>query len=863
MKLLLIDGSNLIFRAYYATEKQNIVSKDGIPLNAISTLVSMINKLISEHKPTHVFIAQDSGKSTFRHDMYSDYKGKRSETPDRLKMQFSIADELYTAMGISAHYTEKFEADDLIATYAKQAKDNGYEVVVVSGDKDLLQLVDDNVNVITPAMGFAKEVNYSPKKFVEKFSFSPDRFIEYKALVGDKSDNIIGIDGLGDKTATKMILEYSNIEEIIKVAQSGEKKTKVWKNLAENPTQIYENIDLVTLIDHVTTEKDLEDFKFEKFNSDTFLNFLHKYGLTKLYNQFSKNIEKKESNIKITEIKTLEKITDNETFILPIYGKSKNYIENPILGIGLLNDENYFIYNLENGIDFLQELLVKDCTKIVYDLKCLLVSAKSFEYKNVRSDIHLAASLVSSNNFKKDIENIGFEYQVSLEHNLTQKVSKFSEIEFDNIASLLKILKNLYIPIQNDIELLELEDVLVNMEIPLSKVIGKMEFEGVNVDLNQLNVLLKEYDKKLKKIEEKLSTAGEFNFASPKQLSNYLFEEKKLPTKGLKKNNNGYSTDVNALNKVLKQIKDIEEYEFEYTFIINLLEYRKYNKIRSTYLEGILKYVSDDKVHPITHQLFAETGRLSCTDPNIQNIPIRSDEGRVIRSLFNSGKEKYFISIDYSQVELRIIAHMANEEQMINDFNQGLDIHTETAKKIFHIDEVTSTKRSQAKAINFGIIYGMSPYGLAKQVGISNEEAVEFINRYFKTYPKIKQFMQDQIVYAKKFGQVKTHFGRVRKINDINSNSKMLMESASRMAINTPIQGTAADIIKLAMIEIDKYLEKNDDIKMSMQIHDELVFYTSNLEHIEQLKEIMENVVDFKVKLKVEATYGKNWLECK
>lgn len=862
MKLLLIDGSNLIFRAYFATEKQKIVDQNGTPVNAISTLISMINKLISEHKPTHIFMALDSGSATFRHDLYSEYKGKRSETPDNLKVQFSIARELYDSMGIIYSDDKKFEADDLIATYATNAANSGTEVLVVSGDKDLLQLVGPNIRVLTPAMGFAKEVNYNEDVFVEKFEFTPDRFIEYKALVGDSSDNIIGIAGLGDKTARKMIQEFGTLEDIFTEAIDGGSKKKVWNNLADNIEQVKTNLELVTLIRDVELEYDFSALEFVGYNYDTFLPFLQKCNFSKFYSQFTKDVEVKAKAPIINLIDENFKFDNQEIFIIPVYGKSRNYIIDSPIGFGLRqNNINYF-YPIEANCSVLIELLNSNVPKVLYDAKAIFYTLKTYNYNNIRCDLYLAAALINPDNYKKNLEVVGFERGISNNQNLSFNTEKTIYQEtLDNTSILLTIANKIFTNLSVELEGLNMSSVLFDIELPLAATLAKMEDNGVNIDVEQLNKIKIKYKLILDNLEKELKMITDFNFSSPKQLSEYLFEEKNLPTKGIKKNTNGYSTDVVALQKVIDQIGDSENED--YIFIKKILEFRKYKKILSTYVEGIEKHISNGKVHPITHQLLADTGRLSSADPNVQNIPIKSEEGKIIRSLFNSGDYKHFVSIDYSQVELRIIAHIANEQNMINDFNSGLDIHEETAKKILNKTEVSHSERNKAKAINFGIIYGMSKYGLAKQVGITVEEADIFIDRYFKTYPGILNYMEKQIMSAKNKGYVVTEYGRVRHVPGINSNAKMQFEAATRVAINTPIQGTAADIIKIAMNKIHEYINSVSEISMAIQIHDELVFYMNDLIHVEKIEQIMREVTKFEVVLDVESGIGTNWLECK
>ncbi len=865
MKLLLIDGSNLIFRAYYATENMNIINPDGIKVNAINTLISMLNKLVNEEKPTHMFIALDTGKSTFRHDMYADYKGKRSETPTDLKNQFPLAKDLYESMGIKFGYTDDFEADDLIATYATIAKKENFEVLVFSGDKDLLQLVDEKINVLTPKLGFAKAVYYDLDTFFEKYTFYPDRFIEYKALVGDTSDNIIGVPGIGDKTAKKLINEYPNFEAILDEAKNGNQTKKIWKNLANSIDQLKENLILVDLVCNVQPEFKIEDFAFNGFTLDKFLPFLQSQGFEKLYKDYSKNYTPNSTpvkeNVKYNMFYDLDFTILNplkDTYIIPIYEK-ENYISNPFTRFIIKNDNNYFIIS---NLKDIKELMLSNFCKITYNLKNILGILEIYEYNNVKSDIYLAASLIDNTNFKKNIVEILFDKQFEIDLNSINNLLLDRDVE-TNVSNILNNIENLFIILQNDIEEKELNNVLYNIELPLSPVLANMEVNGVFVNESEITRVTEIYQNQLESLQLKLENYTSINFNSTQQLSDYLFNTLELPSKGIKKNKNAFSTDVVNLEKLLHNISEIPEFDSSAQFINTLLKYRKLKKIHSTYLEGLKKHIKDGKVHPIINQLLTDTGRLSIIEPNIQNMPIRTDEGKIIRSFFDSGDFKYVVAIDYSQVELRVIAHLANESHMISDFRDNLDIHAETAKKIFNLDVVSNDERSKAKAINFGIIYGMSKYGLAQQVGISVEEADHFIEKYLETYPNIREFMRSQILKAKEFGFVDTSFGRKRYLPNINSNKYNDVENAKRIAINTPVQGTAADIMKITMVNIFDFIKDNKDIRLAMQIHDELVFYCNDLSILPKLKEIFETAVDYEVKLIADVSSGENWLECK
>lgn len=894
-KLLLIDGSNLIFRAYYATEKREVLTPDGRHANAILTLVNMINKMVEEHKPTHMFIALDTGKATFRHVQYPEYKGKRTAAPDRLKEQFPMAKELYEAMGIKHYATERFEADDLIASYAKIAKEAGFEVQVVSGDKDLLQLIDDKVKVLTPGIGFAKECNYTEDIFVEKYGFPTERFIEFKALVGDTSDNIIGVEKIGEKTAAKFINNFDSLEAMVKEAQDVmqmvENKEKVPKEkvikgknaerMAVAGPLLESNMELVTLIEDVDVHIPLEELEFKTYNYDTFIAYLKECGFKRAVDQFSakagvkaETVVHNVSNVTTINMFDVKKHTAEETFIFTD-SLGENYHDSKGLGIGLSSAKGLFYLPLSKVNDEFINFLQSDAKKITYNLKRLMILLNVSKVNGFVFDTFLASSLLKAENYKKNFEVLMQEYGVSYLEPARDIYGAKTNPKMPTPGKLAEdmghkalALNDTYIQVINDLEINELQTILHKIELPLTQMLARMEMRGIVLDHDKLNELMAEFDLKQEEINAKVAEITDINIKSPKQLSEYFFETNELPTKGIKKTKSGYSTDVENLEKLRKLLQFNGEENQKFIELIDLIfEYRIYAKLNSTYLKGLEKYIVDGRIHPIYHQLLAETGRLSVSEPNIQNIPIRTEKGQIIRSLFTAPEGKKLVAIDYSQVELRIIADMADETHMIEDFKAGNDIHTATAKKILGQDSVTSSERSKAKAINFGIIYGMSAFGLAKQVGISRGEAQEFIDRYFVTYPKIKSYMEQLEADAKQTGYAITMFERRRLLENINSQNKMEFENAKRMAINTPIQGTAADIIKMAMIEIDQFIEESDeDIELVMQIHDELVFYVNEDkldEIVPQLISKMENIVDLKVNLVAEAGTGANWLEAK
>ncbi len=870
-KLLLIDGSNLIFRAYYASEKLNIKTLDNRPANAIKTLISMINKIIEVEKPSHVFIAHDMKSPTFRHQMYSEYKAGRSLTPQNLKDQFPMSFDMYDAMEIKHYGVEGYEADDLIATYAKLSKKQNIPVKIVTGDKDLLQLVEDGIEVFTPKMGFSKECNYNDQVFQEKFDFMPERFIEYKALVGDKSDNIIGVEKIGDKTARKLILQYPNIDAIINAAKLGEIKGKVGENIVSSIDAIKLNIELVTLIDDVKLEMPIDQLKFDTLSNDYFFNYLQEMGFTKLASDFAAKVNQKRKRQKI-DYQIIEEFSsgDHASKLTAVYTQtlSENYFQSEKLGFGISSETGNFYLPIENITNSFADWLKSDNQKITFDLKRMQSMYPEIKFNNFIFDSFLATSLIEVKDAKSSIDFLMNKYGVNNLYTFEEVYKVYSnpkkpEIDLlsEDIATKAFGIKETYHKICDKIIELKLDEVLYKIEMPLSYTLSQMEVNGIVINQKGLIQLKKDYQKRLLLLEYNIREYTDININSTFQLAELLFDQKMIPTKGLKRTSKGYSTDVDNLQFILDEIEISKE---DNQFISKILDYRLDKKILSTYINGLQKHIlMNNEIHPLYHQLLSETGRLSTKDPSIQNIPIQSKEGKLIRELFVAKEGYKIVALDYSQIELRIMAHISQDPRLIKAFKNKEDIHSSTAQAIFNNSD--SEHRSKAKAINFGIIYGMSKYGLSKQVDLTVQEAEEFINLYFKKYPNIQTYINQKIKFAIDNGYVKTMFGRIREIDNLNTGKHSEKEHAKRMAINTPIQGTSADLIKLAMIDVDKYI-KDFDIKMIMQIHDELVFEIPEKEldvHIEKIKLIMENIIKLDVPLKVDAGIGNNWLEVK
>lgn len=870
--ILLIDGSNLLYRAYYATESREMISPQGMDVNAIYTVISMIKKYIEEYQPTYVFVALDEGKDTFRHQAYEDYKGTRPQTPDRLKKQFELARELYNCMGIKACGHPEYEADDLIATLAKLANEKGIEAQVISSDKDLLQIINEQTKVFVPKTNtFGKDINYTQEIFKDKYEVDVSEWVLYKSLVGDTSDNIIGINKIGPKTAVKLINEYHNAESIINAAKNDELKPAQNKNITQGADNLLTNLSLVKLVDDINLDFDLDDLIWHGFTNKDLLVFLEKHGMNRHFSTFQKlmKVEKQAISCAYQEIEEFsDKYIGKLNYIFTKTLESNYFLSTP-LGFGIYNELGLFYLSQDKVNESFINFIKDDSEKVTFDLKQLMAILKLKEVGNFLYDLKIAYSLLDSDNYKRDLGFICLEYNVKGVYNYTELYGSKSNptLDWDNakvdVCSSAKALADLSLPILNKLEVSNLANVYYNIEHPLIKVLAKMEIEGLDIDLDKMESLKQQYSSLIDEVSDEISKITDINVNSSKQLSDFLFNQLQINPKGIKKTTNGYSTDQETLNYLLTVL---DEDDIAYEFINLLLKHRSLSKIYKTYLLGIEKFIIDGKIHPIYHQLLTETGRLSSSDPNIQNIPVRSEEGKEIRGLFPAPKGYNFVTCDYSQVELRVIAQLSGEEHMIDDFKHGLDIHAQTAKKVFGKDEITPLDRSKAKAINFGIIYGISPFGLSSQIGSSISEASEFITTYLDTYPNIKKYQDKVVKDGLNNGYIKTYFDRIRYIKTDYKKSSEL-EAIKRICINTPIQGTAADIIKMAMIKVDEYLTTNNiDAKMVIQIHDELVFYIKediSKQVVSDILDIMQNIVDFDVKLEVDSTITSNWKDAK
>ena len=854
-KVILIDGNNLLFRSYYATAYKGSILRNskGFPTNALFGFINMLNKIISEENPSYMMIAFDKGK-TFRHEKYKEYKDGRKETPDELKKQFPVAKEIAKAMGIPCFEIDEYEADDIIGTFAKEVDLNdNFIATIISSDKDLLQLISDDVEV--KLLKSNDYIRMNKNTFIETYGFTPEKITDLKGIMGDASDNIPGVKGIGEKGAISLIQKYGKIENIYNNIEEIKGKTK--EKLLNDKENAFFSKELATIYKDVPIDKDLTKIKYNGI-TPKLIPLLKEYEFFSLIKKL--NIKEEEEQKQEYEIKDSIHISKDSAIYIETIG---SYHDNKILGITITNEDgNYFIES-KNIINI---TFSSDIVLYTYDLKKLYILFKynKVEIKNKIYDL-MIESYILNYHIKEDISylmNICGYNGISCEEMLKKKNKLIKE---DFIYNMIKKSSFIY---QNRIKFYEelknegYLSLYEKIDLPLTYVLIDMEYTGVNVDKDYLLSMKKEVYEKIKELEDSIYTlAGtkDFNIQSPKQLGIVLFEKLGIPYPKKIKSNKSYSTSVDILNKLT-----------EYEIVRKILDYRTYTKLYSNYIVGLIEYIKEDgKIHTIFTQTLTRTGRLSSTSPNLQNIPAREEYGKLIRKAFVPSGDGLIISSDYSQIELRVFAHMSKASNLIEAFNNNLDIHTKTAMDIYGVkkEDVTGSMRRNAKAVNFGILYGISSFGLSEDLGINVKDAKVFIENYLKTYPGIKDYMNSLIKSAHDNGYVETIFGRKRIIDELENKNYMVRTQGERMALNTPIQGTSADILKIAMIEIYNELSKrNLKAKMIIQVHDELLIDCPKNEKdevISIIKDKMENAYKLSVPLKVDIECGKNWYEAK
>ncbi|MCD8853253.1 DNA polymerase I [Staphylococcus epidermidis] len=874
-KLVLIDGNSLSFRAFYALPL--LSNHAGIHTNAVYGFAMLLEKIIKEEKPNHFLVAFDAGKTTFRHSKYSEYKGGRQKTPPELSEQFPYIRQLLDAYHIKRYELDNYEADDIIGTLSRQADEADFETIIITGDRDLTQLATDNVTIYYTKKGVTDVDHYTPEFIAEKYQgLVPKQIIDMKGLMGDTSDNIPGVAGVGEKTAIKLLNQFESVEGVYEHIEEVTAK-KLKEKLINSKDDALMSKDLATINVHSPIEVSLEDTKLT-LQDDT----AEKIELFKKleFKQLLADIDTSSNNEEVID-KTFEieqdfqnvDFNDLNEAVIHFELEGTNYLKDAILKFGFYTNHQHVVINaddVKNYKNLVRWLEDKNTTKIVYDAKKTYVSAHrlGINIENIEFDVMLASYIIDPSRSIDDVKSVVSLYgQNYVKDNITVfgKGKKHhipeESILNEHIASVTEAISAVTPIMKSQLEDYNQIELLKDLELPLARILSEMEEIGIYTDINDLKEMEFEIQKKLDVLISNIhESAGEaFNINSPKQLGAVLFETLQLPV--IKKTKTGYSTAVDVLEKL----------QGEHPIIDDILEYRQLSKLQSTYVEGLQKVISKDhRIHTRFNQTLAQTGRLSSVDPNLQNIPIRLEEGRKIRKAFKpTSKDSVILSADYSQIELRVLAHITQDESLKHAFINGHDVHTATAMKVFNVesDQVDSLMRRQAKAVNFGIVYGISDYGLSQSLGITRKKAKAFIDDYLASFPGVKQYMSDIVKDAKAQGYVETLLHRRRYIPDITSRNFNLRSFAERTAMNTPIQGSAADIIKLAMVKFsEKIKETKYHAKLLLQVHDELIFEIpkSEVEDFSKfVEEIMEQALVLDVPLKVDSNYGATWYDAK
>ena len=877
-KIILLDGNSLSYRAYYAMPA--LKNKKGLYTNSVYGFTLMLEKILEDTKPKYALVAFDKGKETFRHKSYEAYKGTRDKTPTELVEQFGYVRELLDSFGIKYEEHLDYEADDIIGSYAKIAEKAGLEVIIVSGDKDLTQLASDNITVYYTKRGVTEIDYYTPEFINEKYGLTPQQIIDMKGLMGDKSDNIPGIPGVGEKTAIKLLAEYETVENVLENIDNISGK-KLKERLTEGKEDAILSKKLATIFTDVPVDNKIEDLTFkenrekkkELFEKLEFVSFLRKLSQEKSVEDSSETETEEEKIKKDIEIQIADKDTklDFKNSSLHIECYTEDYQNSDVLGVSVYVGDTAYIFSEENFFDnkYAIEYLQSQEEKTVYDIKKIIYIAKknNKEINGDVFDIKIANYLIDVTS-KSEIDKIVFNYLgeiISSNEEIYGKGAKRSlptqEVLNSYIAKIAASILEVKPLMIKRLEEENMLDLYKNIEIKVARVLANMEFEGIHVSKKALDEMSHEFDERIKVLEGSIYTlaGSEFNIASPKQLGVVLFEDLGLPV--VKKTKTGYSTAVEVL----------EQLQYKHDIIPLIMEYRTLTKLNSTYAKGLVKDITrEGKIHTRYEQTLTQTGRLSSVNPNLQNIPTRIEEGKKIRKAFiPASNDRVILSIDYSQIELRVLAHIAQDKGMIDAFKHDVDIHTKTASDVngVPLDEVTPTMRREAKAVNFGIVYGISDFGLSNNLGITRKRAKEFIEKYLETFKGVDKYMTDIVEFAKEHGYVETLYNRRRSLPEINAKNKIIANLNARIAMNTPIQGTAADIIKIAMISAYNYIEESKvDAKLLLQVHDELIFDVSKdilEEFTNKMVTIMEEAANLDVKLKAEASSGPSWYEAK
>ncbi|MCG7377197.1 DNA polymerase I [Paenibacillus sp. ACRSA] len=881
-KFILIDGNSIIYRAFFAMPP--LTNSKGLHTNAVYGFTTMLLRLLEEHKPTHVMVAFDAGKVTFRHEGYQEYKGGREKTPPELSEQFPLLKELLRGFGIAQFELEGFEADDIIGTLTKRADEAGRQVLVVSGDKDMLQLASEHVHIGLTRKGVTDIELYDPAQIKERYGLTPLQIIDLKGLMGDTSDNIPGIPGVGEKTALKLLHQFGTVEDVLN--GTAELKGKMKEKIEAHAEDARMSKQLATIHREVPLEQTWEDMQFAGLQEETAGPALAKLEFKSLLERlnFSGKVDAVEAvpaaevNSTIATEETIEDLFASlETIdVIHVETHGDNPHQAVLVGIALGSSEEYTFLSPEllqsKAASSVRAWLANsDEPKRGYDLHRLdlALHAHGIEFAGAAFDVQLAAYLLDPTESNQTISGLTAKYGLpSLveDDTVMGKGAKYKVPEVEVLGDFLcrkAAAVAAIIPLQEkSLESDEMNSLFHELEMPLSRILADMEKQGIKANTADLQALGHEFEEQIGRLMSEIYrlSGTEFNLNSPKQLGEILFDRLGLPV--VKKTKTGYSTDAEVLEKLAPYHEVVQ----------HILQYRQLAKLQSTYVEGLLKEISprDGKVHTYYRQTIAATGRLSSQFPNLQNIPIRMEEGRKIRKVFVPSEPGWTIlAADYSQIELRVLAHISDDERLKEAFVNDMDIHTKTASDVFGVkaEEVDSDMRRSAKAVNFGIVYGISDYGLSQNLNITRKEAAQFIDQYFEVFQGVRRYMDDIVREARKDGYVKTLLERRRYLPEINASNFNIRSFAERTAMNTPIQGTAADIIKLAMVQMDEALrERNLNSRMLLQVHDELVFEVP-ADELETMKElvpaVMEKALELSVPLKAEVSYGENWYEAK
>ena len=874
-KLLLIDGSSVAFRAFFALYHQidRFKSPTGLHTNAIYGFNLMLDHMMKRIEPTHILVAFDAGKTTFRTEMFADYKAGRAKTPDEFREQFPFIRQMLDAMGIKHYELSQYEADDIIGTLDKMAErtDIPFDVTIVSGDKDLIQLTDENTVVEISKKGVAEFEEFTPAYLMEKMGITPTQFIDLKALMGDKSDNIPGVTKIGEKTGLKLLTEFGSLEGIYEHIDSM-KASKMKENLIADKEQAFLSRTLATIDTQAPIEIGLDDIVYQGPRIEELGQFYDDMGFKQLRAQLGTTNTQEEEvlDFQIVSEVSSAMFKKDQFFYFEILGE--NYHREEVVGLAWGDKDGIYV----GGPELLDSPVLKDFLEHqpikTYDFKRgkVLLARKGIDLLPATFDSRLAKYLLSTvdDNALTTIAHLYGQTSLIPDEAIYGKGAKLAlperDVFFPHLARKVQVLMETEAPMLAKLEENQQSDLLFEMELPLANVLAKMEIAGIKVKVETLKAMQAENEVLIEQLTKEIyELAGqEFNINSPKQLGTILFEDMGLPLEYTKKTKTGYSTAVDVLER-LAPIAPI---------VSKILDYRQITKLQSTYVIGLQDAILEDgKIHTRYVQDLTQTGRLSSTDPNLQNIPVRLEQGRLIRKAFVPSLENsVLLASDYSQIELRVLAHISQDQHLIEAFQQGADIHTSTAMRVFGIEkaeDVTPNDRRNAKAVNFGVVYGISDFGLSNNLGISRKEAKNYIDTYFERFPGIKDYMETIVREARDKGYVETLYKRRRELPDINSRNFNVRNFAERTAINSPIQGSAADILKVAMINLDKALtDAGLSTRMLLQVHDEIVLEVpmAELETVKAMvKETMESAIQLSVPLIADENEGETWYEAK